>query len=55
VLHASGLKWTLVWQLMQHPSWPALAAGKRAVMVADDDVVMGTCTLNRWLYGASMC
>ena len=47
VIYAAGPKWQLVWQLTQHPSWPQLREGKRAVMVADDDLVMDTCTLNR--------
>ena len=47
VLRMAGPKWMLVWQLTQHPAWPRLAAGRRAVMVADDDVVLDTCSINR--------
>ena len=42
-----GPKWRLVWRLTQLPAWRELAAGYRAVMVADDDLEVTTCSLNR--------
>ncbi|KAL4430961.1 hypothetical protein ABPG75_006217 [Micractinium tetrahymenae] len=47
VLHIAGPKWHLLWQATRLPVWRTLIAGKRAVMVADDDLVMDTCSINR--------
>ena len=51
VLHGAGPKWRLMWQLTQHPAWPALVAGKAALMVPDDDLIIDTCAINRWGWG----
>lgn len=47
VLHMAGPKWHLLWQATRLPVWRSLVAGKRAVMVADDDLVLDTCSINR--------
>lgn len=47
VLRAAGPKWQLMWALTQHPAWRQLSAGRKAVMVADDDVLFTTCEANR--------
>ena len=52
VLHMQGPKWQLVWQLTQNPIWRNLMAGKRAVMVPDDDLQFDTCTINRHAWGS---
>lgn len=49
IIRAVGPKWQLVWQLMQQPIWPQLLAGKKAVMLPDDDVILDTCAINRCL------
>ena len=48
VLRMAGPKWMLLWQLTQQPGWRELSAGKKALMVADDDLEMDTCSINRW-------
>lgn len=49
IIRAVGPKWQLVWQLTQQPIWPQLLAGKKAVMLPDDDVILDTCAINRCL------
>jgi len=51
IVRAAGPKWQLVWQLTQLPIWPELLAGKKAVMVPDDDVILDTCAINRCCTG----
>lgn len=47
VLPIAGPKWHLLWQATRLPVWRTLIAGKRAVMFADDDLGMDTCSINR--------
>ena len=49
VIHGGGTKWFLLHALYKsHPKeWAALAEQYGAVMVADDDLLFDTCTLNR--------
>eukprot|EP00887_Chlorella_sp_A99_P005466 scaffold1.g5466.t1 len=47
VYSAKGPKWRLAYALSRLPDWPALAANYSAIMVADDDLIMDTCVLNR--------
>ena len=47
VFRAAGPKWKLAYELAHKPEWPELTRGKKAIMVADDDLEMDTCILNR--------
>lgn len=51
VLSAAGPKWQLLWQLTQRQEWAALSAGRKAIMVPDDDLHMSTCDINRRAWG----
>ncbi len=48
MFHAPGTKWKLVYSLYTMRHWRQLAQGYRAVMVADDDLVMDTCVISRY-------
>lgn len=40
-----------MYMLYSRPEWAELTRGYRAIMVADDDLEMDTCVLNRRAWG----
>jgi hypothetical protein len=49
VFRAAGPKWKLIYALYSMPEWAELSKGYKAIMVADDDLHMTACTINRLL------
>jgi hypothetical protein len=47
VYKSAGPKWQLANELYKKPEWAELTQGVKAIMVADDDLEMDTCILNR--------
>ena len=47
VFRASGPKWKLMYALYSLPGWGELTKDYGAIMVADDDLTMTTCILNK--------
>lgn len=47
VYQAKGPKWRLVHELFKSPDWEGLRQHYRAVMLADADLLLDTCTINR--------
>lgn len=48
VYHGKAQKFRLFYSLHQMPEWKNLTAQYKAVMTADDDLVMSTCEINRY-------